>query len=120
MNADYGTALRTLPAGLLPRDKPFQAQIAYDSKIFNHAHAVPGPVTLVQLPQARAGELGTFRTERLGEAPFFTAQLDPAGDTIPGLIGIVIIAAQASILLPEIANAETAIHPAGGNHSWMD
>ena len=113
MDADDATAFRARPSLLLPCDKRFEANLPDVSEILDHAHAVLRSITLVEPPQSNTGERSALKTESLLGSRQRFAVSNLTDGAMPGLVRVVTVAAEASLLLSEMADAETTVHPAG-------
>jgi hypothetical protein len=110
MNAQQGAALRTCPLRLLRGKQGVDPSLFDLEKVLHHAHAVLGAVALVELTQPDAREACAFEAECVGATRDLVARLDLAGNAGSWLGGVTPITAGASVLLSEMAAAETAVH----------
>lgn len=112
VDADCAAACGTGPSCFFFFKKLSDTVLFNGLEVFNHAHAVPGPVSPVQMVQPVAGEFTALKTI------FFVAFLkrlavfDLAYDTGYRFAGIGTPAAGAFVFIPEIGHADTAVHAA--------
>ena len=92
MHADHPAAPSACPSIPFQDQKLLQADVPNTPRVGEHAHAVLGPITLVQPPQSPARVLGTLRT--VGARPLLTT-LDAACCTGRGLRSVVPTAPEA-------------------------
>jgi hypothetical protein len=111
MDADDMTAVFAGPADVLLFDELPDPPLLYVVQVIQHAHPV-SRVSLVQSLQPGAGVLGASVAVLANEV---LAVLDPAVDAMLGLPGIVSPAARTSVFLPQVGNAEPAVHTAGSD-----
>jgi hypothetical protein len=110
MDTDYLPALGTDPPLLLRFDEMFYAGLAYLPEIANHAHAVLGSISLIQMVQVGAGEaVATVAVPGLGH---LLTVLDTARYARFRFESVVAPAAGTGLAVPHIGPAETAIHSA--------
>jgi hypothetical protein len=84
-------------------------------QIFEHAHVVSGPVSLIQLLHADTGKLLTLKAKsRFHVLEVFTI-FDPAMDAVVRLTCVDVPAAGTFVFFSQISQADTAVHSAGGN-----
>jgi len=86
-------------------------------QIFNLAHAVPGPVSFIQVFQPIARKLRAVAAEITGT---FFAHPESAIQPGPGLVLLRIAATMARIPLPQIGPANPAVHSARGYEIFAD
>jgi hypothetical protein len=81
MNTYHITTFRTGPFQFLVMNKFSNPKTVYHIKIFNHAHPIPGSVTLIQILQPGAGVSVTrFRTiPGIASGKLFTVSDDTFG-----------------------------------------
>jgi hypothetical protein len=116
VDTNYSTTFRTFPPVLLSGGEYLEPKLFYALEILYHAHAVFRPVAFIQLPKSSAGEPVTDETEFWFVIFHLVAVFYAALDTILRLVDVVAVAARATLLLSEMADTKTAVHPAGGNH----
>ena len=112
MNAQKGSALRTRPSQLLSCDEELKTDLLNPEKVLYHAHAVLAAISLVELTQPSAGETGAVETRRARAAGYGVAGLDLARQTVSRLGGVIPVAAGATVLVSEMAPAQTTVHAA--------
>jgi hypothetical protein len=115
MNADRAAAIRAGPSDFfvcreLPNAKP-----ANVLQILDHAHAVARPITFIQLLQAGTGELLTLEAESWFLVSEVCTVFDPASNAIARLIDADASAAGTFVFIPQISQANAAVHSAGGD-----
>jgi hypothetical protein len=84
-------------------------------QILDHAHAIAGPVSFVEMLQAIAGKLPALKTEPGVLGLKELAPLNFAFAAGERFSGIVAPAARAPVFRPQICHADAAIHSARGN-----
>jgi hypothetical protein len=113
VNANSPVALGASPPRRLRFDKFPYAGFPDIFQIFDHAHAVVGPVSFIQMFQGIAGNLVAFKTvfcitfTEKYTGFYFTS------DPRHGLFGIISSAPGAFVLFPQISHANSAVHSAG-------
>ena len=112
MDAQKGTALRTRPSHPLSGDKRLKANLLNPEEVLSHAHAVLRPVSLVELTQSSAGKTAAVETRRARAAGYGVTRLDLARKTVSRLGGVIPVAAGATVLVSEMAPAQTTVHAA--------
>ena len=121
MNAEHSSAFWTFPAYSFLFDKRIHSQRLDRFEVFDHAHPVFSSIALVNMLDARAGELGTIHAQPRLDVFEILAVLNAATDAgNGGLFRIIPIAAGAVLLLPKISHAESAIHTTGGDEKGSD
>lgn len=116
MDTDYAPTPTASPSRLLVLDEVSYARLLDVLKILDHTHAISGAVSLVEAPQSLAGVVvAGVRT-----VPHLLLSEDRAGPyrashagARPSLIHLP--ASKTSVLLPEIAQTNRAVHSAGGD-----
>lgn len=94
--------------------------VADRQEVLDHAHAVFGPVALIQVEQPVAGKaLAAVAVAGLELLPL-RAGFDAAGEACLALVAVVAPAAGAGVLLARIRHAEPAVHAAGGDEGGGD
>ena len=115
VNTHHLTAFRTDPLRFfIPNEMP-DSEFIYHVEILNHAHAISGSISFIQLVQCRTGKDVTL--EAVADFPLcyrFTC-FDFAYDPGFWLCAVVFSAAGAMIFFPYICTTKTAVHPAGGD-----
>ena len=89
-------------------------------EVRDHAHAVLRPVALVQLPQAAAGEGRALAAEAVRMAllrAVAQAALPAVGRARRALQ---VVAARTPVLIPQMPDAQRAVHPARRDHPRLD
>ena len=115
MNTEYLTAFRASPPFFFgPYEMPY-AKISYVLKIADHAHAVLGSISLIQMVQPVAGEAVTSKAVLDFGAAYLLTVLDFAYDAGFRFEAIVTPATRAWFLISRECAAETAIHSAGSD-----
>lgn len=120
VNAKQAAATWTSPAALLLPDKTADAVGFDEGKIFQHAHAVTGSVAFVQLLQALARIILATKTEFSLAAAGFSAKPDAAFPAVCRFGPVPKQAARALPFLPQMPEADGAIHAAGCDHDRAD
>lgn len=120
MNAQQAPALRAFPPLLLPPDKRLQAAGLNHAEVFDHAHPVLRSVPLIQLLNPGAGKNIAGETKRAPGIRKMTAVLDPADSTVLRLGIIRPVTSCAWIAVPDITDAQGAVHAAGSDHGSVD
>jgi len=117
VDADYSAAFLASPAGLFVLDKLADAGLFDVAKVFNHAHPVFCPVTLVKMGKRRAGKMfASFAgAEFLPALSQDRAILYLATDAVSGLGRAFKPAPGAVVLLAQIGTADSAVHATGCN-----
>jgi len=115
MDADDTAALAAAPPFVLFLDKGVETMLADELEVIEHAHAVLRSVPFVQVLQPLAGIRPAFVTEAGKARLDLLTVLDDASDARGRLVGVVPAAAGARTLVPEVGEADSAIHPARGN-----
>lgn len=119
MNADHFTAIGALPALLLQFNKAVQSKRADVFKVFDHAHAVIGPVACIQFSKAGAGKFGTIIAVLLFESRHFFTSFKSTGFAVFLFIGFVAHAARTWFFLAQVTDANSTVHPARGYHEHV-
>ncbi|OGS36186.1 MAG: hypothetical protein A2293_01210 [Elusimicrobia bacterium RIFOXYB2_FULL_49_7] len=115
MNAQRLAAVFAYPLFVFLRNKLPYPVLLDKGEVFNHAHAVPGSVAFVQLPEPRARELlADVAKPRAALIPQ-SAIHDTALCATPRLACFSAVAPGARILLPQVSKAYPAVHSA-----WSD
>lgn len=113
MDREDGTATGANPTILLLGDEGPHTFTPDGFQVFQHAHAVLGPVAFIQLPQPGAGIAVTLVTVfGLPGCYIFTGN-DLAGHTICGFQAVVTATAGTGIHIAGIGPAQAAVHAAG-------
>ena len=115
MNAEYLTAFRASPPFFFVSDEMPYAEISYALKIANHAHAVLGSITLIQMVQPVAGEAVTTKAVLDFSVHYLLTVLDSTYDAGFRFEAVVTSATGAWFLISCECAAETAIHSAGSD-----
>jgi len=115
MNAEHLAAFRADPPFFFVSDEMPYAKISYVLKVADHAHAILGSITLIQMLQPVAGEAVTIKAVLDFGANQLFAVLNFAYDAGFRFEAVVASAAGASILISCECTAETAIHSTGGD-----
>lgn len=115
MNTECLTAFRAAPPFFFAFDEMPYAKFSDVLQIFNHAHAIPGSVALIQVVQSGAREaITTEAVLDFGVHHLLTA-LDPAHDANFRFEAVVTSATGAWVLISRVCDAEAAIHSAGSD-----
>jgi len=112
MNAQKGAALWTRPSQLLGCDEELKANLLNLEEVLCHAHEVLAAISLVELIQPSTGETGAIEARRARAAGYGVTGLDLARQTVSRLGGVIPVAAGATVLVSEMAPAQTTIHAA--------
>lgn len=120
MNADRAAAFRAGPPDLFAGNKLSDPKLSDIFEILEHAHAVTGPVSLIQVLQTRAGKLLTRKAK-----PWFSilerfAILNPAFHAVARFIDVVPAAAGTFLFVPQIRHTDAAVHSAGSDVGSCD
>jgi hypothetical protein len=99
------------PLALIHQEFPYSL-VPYACQVFDLAHAVPRPVSVIEVPQSVTGELRAIATE-LADA--FVANAQSAVHSGFGLVLFGVVAAVARVVLPQERFADAAVHPARGD-----
>ena len=113
MDTDCGPAIRARPLGLFAPHKTLYPGNAYGLEVFNHAHPVFCPVTLVHVCQQLASKARTVAAVTSPAANPAAAILDSAPDAGLRLALVVAPATGASIPGSQVCSAQSAVHPTG-------
>lgn len=89
-------------------------------KIVNHAHAIFGSITLIQVIQPVARKPVTAETVLDFTLPYLLTVLDSACDAGFWFDAVVAPAAGACLLISRIRAAEATVHSTGGNQRRSD
>ncbi len=116
VDAKHASAFGAFPAGLLLFDKIADALGFYEGEVFEHAHAISGAVALVQMLQPLAGIGFAVKTVFPPAPAWLPAKFDGAFSAIPRLVRAGERAPLAVVCLPEVRQANSAIHAAGRDH----
>jgi hypothetical protein len=115
MNTEHLAAFWANPPFFFVSDEMPYAKISYVLKVADHAHAVLGSITLIQMLQSVAGEAVTIKAVLdFGSNQLF-AVLDFTFYAGFRFEAVVTPAAGASILISCECAAETAIHSTGSD-----
>lgn len=120
MNAYQPAAPGTGPPFFFVFDEMSDAELLYMREIVNHAHAVFGPISLIQVVQPVAREAVATETVPCFTMRYFSAVLDPACDAGFRLDAVVAPAAGACIFISCIRYTEATVHATGGNQRRLD
>jgi hypothetical protein len=115
VNTDRAAAVRAGPSDLFISYELPNPKLANVLQIFEHAHVVAGPVSLVQLLHARTGKLLTLKTKSWFCILDVFTIFDPALDAIGGLVNVRASAAGTFVFFSQISQANTAVHSTGGD-----
>jgi len=115
VNADRAAAVRAVPTDLFVCHELPNSKLANGFQIFEHAHVVPGPISLIQLLQTRTGKLLTLKAKSWFCVLDVFTIFDPALGAIGGLMNIRASAAGTFVFFSQISQANAAVHSAGGN-----
>jgi hypothetical protein len=102
------------PASFFRFNESIQAVLLDVFQIFNHAHPILGPVTLIQSFESPAGVFGTFITKTGSAGHDVFTVLDAASQAGNHFLGIFPAAAGAMLFFSDICQANSAVHTAGG------
>jgi hypothetical protein len=115
VNTDRAAAVRAGPSDLFIGNELPDSEPADGLQIFEHAHVVPGPISLVQLLHAGTGKLLTLKAKsRFDILKRFTV-FDLASNAIDRFINVSSSAAGTFLFVPQIRHANAAVHSAGSN-----
>ena len=105
MHTNQATALWTRPSLLFSCNKPVKPDVANCLKVFEHAHAVLGLVTLVELLQPLAWERLAVTAERQIASRQLLAAVDSTSHAIAWLAGIISATSWTVLLASDEATA---------------
>ena len=108
------------PLLLFPRDEFPDAERPDRFEIRDHAHAVLRPVALVQLPQAAAGEGRALAAEAVRMALLRAVAQAALPAVGRGRRARQVVAARTAVLVPQMPDAQRAIHAARRDHPRLD
>lgn len=120
MNTNQPVAFGTGPPLLFVFEETPYAELLHVYEIVDHAHAIPGPVALIQVVQPVARKPVTAEAVPGFTFPYPVTSLDPAGDAGLWLAAVVAPATGACVLIPGMCNTEAAVHATGGNQRRSD
>ena len=120
MNANHFTAFWTLPSFLLLFNKAIKSKLSDVFKVFDGAHSVFRSVSVIYLSKSSAGKLGTIKAVFLFEGRHLITILDSTYPTVLRFIGIVALASRTRLLLSEVGDTKTAVHPTGRNQHCIE
>ena len=111
VDAEGSSAFWAAPFYLLAFNELPYADFLDILQILEHAHPILCPVPFVQLLEPGAGEDRAGKTE-----PFLPgAMLDAAMRAVMRLAAALHVTTGTFVLLPKIGQADTTVHPAGGD-----
>lgn len=120
MDTEQLTALRAGPPFLFVLDEVSYAALLYVFEIVDHAHAVFGPVALIEMIQPVAGKCVTGEAVPGIAVLQLIAGLDPACDTGLWFPAVVAPATGAWLPISRICDTETTVHSTGSDQSRSD
>ncbi len=120
VNAEDPAARGTGPLLLLGSDETSDAEVSDTREIPDHAHAVLGSITLVQVIQSVAGKGAAAAT-----VPGFASRdhltgLDSAHDPCLRFAGVVPTTAGTRVLVSRVSDAQATIHPTRRDQRRVD
>jgi hypothetical protein len=120
MNTEQPAAPGTGPPFPFVSQEMSYAELLDVREIFDHAHAVLGPITLIQVVQPVAREPVAAEAVPGLTAPYVLTGLDPAGGAGLWFDAVVAPATGARILISCIRDTEAAVHSTGSNQRRSD
>ena len=120
MNAYQLAALRTGPSFLFITHEMLYPVLLDVLKIVDHAHAIFGPIALVQVTELVARKPFTAETVPGFALPYLLTVLDSAGDAGFWFDAVVASATGACLLISCICTTEATVHSTGSNQRRSD
>jgi hypothetical protein len=115
MHTQHISALGTGPPVLFGSYEMTNAEFPDVFEILDHAHAIFGPIALIEMFQAGAGKVGATETVFYSTAHDPLTVLDQAGDAGVRFMHTVDPAAGTGIPLPSECMAKMTVHATGGD-----
>jgi hypothetical protein len=120
MDANRSTASRTGPSFSFLLQELFHTGVPNTFQVGDHAHAVFGPVSFVQMFQVFAGKIVTSKTKFYFPFLHHFAVFDFASNNGNCFMGIFCPATGTFIFLPQISHANATVHAAGGDQGRIE
>ena len=95
-------------------------ELLYVHEIVDHAHAILGPITLIQMIQPVARKPVAAEAVPDLPMPYLLAVLDSACDTGLWFAAVVASATGACLLISCMCDTETTVHSTGSNQRCSD
>jgi len=115
VNTEYLTAFRAAPSFFFVSDEMPYAEFSNVLEIADHAHAILGSISLIQMVQPGARKAVTTETVLDFGVHHLLTVFDPARDPNFRFEAVVTSATGARFLISCVSDAEAAIHSAGSD-----